>query len=418
MLSASVADLTFGGHVNHSAATMLRIALVFGSLSIAATASAQVPFVGMGDSIGESVQSADAAYATQQYSFLNLIAWRMGVAFPQPYIATNPLASISSTNGRTRISPSVAGLNLAVSGADVGSLLRDRADATSTSEINSETDLVLYPRQGSQMEVAEALKPDIVVCWIGNNDALGAVLASDHLDASQLTPIAEFTADFTEIAQRLKAINARVVFGTIPDVTRIAYLIDNDDLVRFLGNDYGLPEGSWTTLPTLLALKLGIAQPTILQDPNFILDSAEAATINARITAFNNIIRSVATTNGMAVAETAAMFDAIADNPPVIAGVPITTRFLGGLFSLDGVHPSNFGQGLAAMLFIDALNAHYGLSVPRMDGAPLGSLFLTDPFIDRDGDGRVTGRFGFGVLETISLILGISGDTNDVLPSN
>jgi hypothetical protein len=397
--------------------TRMRISVVCLYVNLLAiNAQAQVPFVGMGDSIGESVQSADASYATQHYSFLNLMAWRMGVPFPQPLIISGPLASISSVSGRTRHDLSVRGLNLAVSGADVASLLRDRADATSAAQINSETDLVLFPRQGSQMEIAEQLAPQIVACWIGNNDALGAILASDHLDASQLTPVAEFQADFTEIALRLKATGAKVVFGTIPDVTRIAYLIDNDDLVRFLGTDHGFPEGSWTTLTTLLGLKLGIVQPSILQDPNFVLTSAEAGVISTRIAAFNDIIRSVAGANGMAVAETAGVFDAVANNPPIIAGVPITTRFLGGLFSLDGVHPSNFGQGLAAMVFIDALNARYGLAIPRMEGAHLGALFVTDPFIDKDGDGRVVGRFGFGVLETISLILGLSGDSNDSLP--
>ena len=386
-------------------------------LAVDAPAQTQVAFVGMGDSIGESVQSADASFATQPYSFLNLIAWRMGAPFPLPYIVTGLFASISSVSGRSRVDPTVEGFNLAVSGADVGSLLRDRADATSPSAIDSETDLVLYPRLGSQIEVAEALRPSVVACWIGNNDALGAVLAPDRLDASQLTPIPQFEADFTEIVTRLHGIGAKAVFGTIPDVTRIAYLVDNDDLVRLLGTDPGLPEGSWTTLTTLLGLKLGLVQPSILNDPNYVLDSLEASAISARITAFNNIIRSVAAAHGMAVAETAAMFDAIAANSLNIAGVPITTSYLGGLFSLDGVHPSNFGQGLAAMVFIDALNQHYGLNIPPIDWPVLGALFVSDPFIDKDGDGRVSGRFGFGLLETISSFLGISGDTGDALPA-
>jgi len=392
------------------------VCLCVNLLAVDASAQAQVPFVGMGDSIGEGVQSADASFATQPYSFLNLIAWRMGVSFPQPYIVSGLFSSVGSVSGRTRFDPSVEGLSLAVSGADVGSHHRDRADATSVSEINSETDLVLFPRQGSQIEIAEQLRPEVVACWIGNNDALGAVLASDHLDGSQLTPIPQFEADFTEIVVRLQAIGAKAVFGTIPDVTRIAYLIDNDDLVRLLGTDYGFPEGSWTTLPTLLGLKLGFVQPSILDDPNYVLDSLEAAAISQRISDFNQIIRSVAAAHGMAVADTAALFDAVATNFLNIAGIPITTRYLGGLFSLDGVHPSNFGQGLASLIFIEALNQHYGLNIPPMDGPVLGALFLSDPFIDRDGDGRVTGRFGFGLLETIASILGISGDTGDVLP--
>jgi hypothetical protein len=397
---------------------LFTVALCLHLFALNAFAQSDVPFVGMGDSIGEGVQSADASYASQPYSFLNLIAWRMGAPFPLPYIVTGWFGSIASVDQRSRFDPSVAGYNLAVNGADVGSLLRDRADAASPGEINSETDLVLYPRRGSQMEVAEGLRPGVVACWIGSNDALSAVLATDHLDASQLTPIPQFTADFTEIVTRLSAMGTKAVFGTIPDVTRIAYLVDNDDLVRFLGTDHGLPEGSWTTLPTLFALRLGALQPSILSDPNYILDASEVAIISARIHAFNDIIRSVATSHGMAVAETSAFFDAIAASPPVIAGVPITTRFLGGLFSLDGVHPSNFGQALAAMMFIDALNARYSLAIPQLDGGTLVALFLTDPFIDKDGDGKVAGRFGFGLLETLSLIMGISGDTSDALPAS
>lgn len=386
--------------------------------TFASTSAAQetVPFVGMGDSIGEGVQSADANYATQPYSFLNLMAWRMGAPFPQPYIQTGLFASVSSLDGRARIDPGVQGRNLAVSGADVGSLLRDRADALSPGEINSETDLVLFPRLGSQMEIAEQLQPQVVACWIGNNDALGAVLAYDHLDASQLTPVDQFEADFTEIVTRLGNVGAKAVFGTIPDVTRIAYLIDRTDLIRFFGTDHGLPEGSWTTLPTLMGLLFGTVEPAILQQPNYVLDSVERAAISDRIAAFNAIIRRVATEHGMAVADTAWMFDALGANPPVIAGLTISTRYLGGLFSLDGVHPSNFGQAIAAFVFINALNAHYGLNIPQLDGDALFSLFLNDPFIDKDGDGRVAGRFGFGLLETLASLTGISGDANDAIP--
>src|SRR5688500_3770599 len=95
----------------------LSIVVVFLCLSLlAAEARAQppVPFVGMGDSIGEGVQSADANYATQPYSFLNLIAWRMGVPFPLPYIRSGWFASVSSVDQRSRFDPSVEGYNLAV----------------------------------------------------------------------------------------------------------------------------------------------------------------------------------------------------------------------------------------------------------------------------------------------------------------
>ncbi len=391
--------------------TLLIIALTSGRIGHGQAAPPLL--VGLGDSIGEAVQSADANELTQPYSYLNLLALRMGAAAPLPLIRTSLFASVGDTTNRHRVDPTVQGLNLAVSGADVTSLLQDRADATTTAEINSETDLILFPRLGSQMEVAESLHPQNVACWIGANDALGAALSFDQLDASQLTPISDFTARFQEIANRLDAMGSRVVFATIPDVGQIAYLLDRQDLIRFLGSDFGLPAGSKTTLPLMLMVKLGLIAPTELTNPQFVLDPAEQQTISDRIHAFNDVIKQTAAAHGMGVVDVHAVFQYFVDSQVNVGGVPITTRFLGGLFSLDGVHPSNIGQALVANMFIDGFNQQYGLNIPQLDGPTMYWLFLTDPFIDKDGDGRVTGRFGAGFLETISLFLGLSGDTND-----
>jgi hypothetical protein len=128
-------------------------------LSTTFAAQAQVQFVGLGDSIGEGVQSADANEFTQPFSYLNLIASRIGGSYPLPLIRTSIFGFAGDTSSRSRIDPSVAGLNLAVNGTDVFSLLNDRADAGDASQIDSETDMVLFPRIGSQMEVAERLRP-------------------------------------------------------------------------------------------------------------------------------------------------------------------------------------------------------------------------------------------------------------------
>ncbi len=148
-----------------------------------------VPFVGLGDSIGEGVQSGDASAFTQGITFLNLIAWRMGADFPLPWIKTNAFGAVGSTEGRSRYDLSARSRNLAVSGADVTSILTDAATALTPAQIDTETELVLFPETGSQIEIAERLRPETVACWIGNNDALGAVLAYDQLNATQLTPV-------------------------------------------------------------------------------------------------------------------------------------------------------------------------------------------------------------------------------------
>jgi phospholipase/lecithinase/hemolysin len=367
-------------------------------------------FLGLGDSIGEGVQSADANRLTQPFSYLNLIAMQMGAPFPLPLIQTGPQAAIFSTAGRSRVDPSVQGLNLAVSGATVNSLRLDAADAVSAADIDSETDMVLFPRVGSQLQVAETLRAHYVSCWIGSGDVLDAVTSFDHLDASQLTPSDAFAADLNDIANRLDQAGARVVFGTIPDVTRIGFLVDRQDLVRFLGSDFGLPPTSRTTIVAMFLVKLGLLPPATLTNPAYVLDAGEIQTISNHVAVLNSTIVSIAALHGFGVADIGALFDAFQTTPPVFLGVPLTARYLGGLLSLDGVHPSNIGHALIANAFIATFNQQFHRKIPVLDAATLRQIFLTDPFVDKNGDGRVAGRPGAGLLETLGPSLGISGD--------
>lgn len=390
-----------------------------GSFTVTVTPPAPPPgplLVGLGDSFVQGVQSGDANEATQPYSFLNLMAWRMGAGLPLPLVRSSWYGAAGSTNGRARVDPAVRSLNLAVSGADVNAVLTDAATALDPSQIDTETELVLYPEVGTQLAVAERLHPQYVVCWVGNNDVLDSVLAFDRLDATQLTPVADFTVRFTQLVERLDAIGAKAAFGTIPDITALGFLLNRQDLVRLLGTDYGMPDGSLTAVPTMALLGLGLANGSILSDPSFVLDPSEQQIIRAHVAELNQVIRSTVLAHGMALVDTALVFDYLAANGLNFFGVPLNTRFLGGLLSLDGVHPSNFTHGLAAFFFIDALNQHYGAGIPQIDAEALFWLHQTDPFIDKDGDGRVTGRVGLGLLETLFALMGVSGDPDDTSP--
>lgn len=370
-------------------------------------------FIAMGDSIGEGVQTADASIWSQPWAFPNLMAVQMGRPFPLPLIWTWNFGQVGSTLLRFRIDPNVRALNLAVSGADVNSLLYDRADGIT----DTETDLVLMPRRGSQMEIAESLRPTYVACWIGSNDALATVTAYDHMDASQLTPLADFDRDFRAIATRLKATGAKVVFATVPHVTDIAFVLTGDEVRALLGTDYGLAVGSRTSIVTVLLVGLGLASPTVMQDPNYVLTPDEAAAIATRVDQFNAIIKQVAAANGFGVADMQGRFRQLSLTPLNFYGVPITTRFLGGLFSLDGVHPSNLAHALISNEFNAAFNSTYGTAFPPFNSAALDWFFVGDPFIDKDRDGKVAGRPGAGLLELFMWALGISGDSNDALPA-
>ena len=381
-------------------------------------AFAEVPMLlGLGDSIGEGVQSVDANIRTQHFSYLNLIACKMGAEFPLPLISGNPFSVVGSTRLRSRLNPSIKTFNLAVSGADVDSILNERSDALNVDDIDSEIDLVLFPRIGSQIGIAESVGGSIIICWVGNNDALSSIVSFDELDGSQVTEITEFEDNFTEIAERLVRAGEKVVFANIGDVTNTGFLLNQHDLNRFLGNDFGLEKGSFTSAAVMLLVKHGLADETIFSDPNFILDADEIAMIQERIDAFNQIINRVATRVKMPVVDINKLLDDLSTNGRELMGVQISTCYLGGVFSLDGVHPSSITHAFLANAFIETINSHFNSTIPLISDKELERIFINDPHVDKDGDGLVKGRLGAGLLETIAPLFGISGDNNDFAPN-
>jgi phospholipase/lecithinase/hemolysin len=374
------------------------------------TAAAPPRIIVMGDSIGEGVQAADANWRTQVNTYIARVANQMGITLSQPLIETSPRAIIFSVEGRQRIFPNVSADNMSVSGADTTSANEEAADA----QISTETDLVLFPRIGTQLANAVANPTRFMFYWLGNNDVLGAVLAFDQLDASQVTPIAQVDASVEHAFATLQAAGKKWICATIPDVQRIGFLFDRDALIRFAGTDYGLPAGSKTSIVAALLLRMGLEDPSLLQDPNWVLDAQEIAKLQQDVINLNNVIKAKAAKYNVPVVDIYAEFERLSANPPVYGGVPLYAYFNGGLLSLDAVHPSNIAHALIANQFIRVMNASLGSSIPEITDAELNGITLNDPHVDLDGDGVVRGRPFAGLLETLGPRLGISGDDEAV----
>jgi hypothetical protein len=340
----------------------------------------------------------------------------MGVDLVIPYIETTPIGVVGDTAYRSRIDPDAVGNNVAISGAGVGSLVRERAGATNPDEIADETDLVMYPRIQSQLEYVESVAPKVVFCWIGSNDALGAVLDFNRLDASQLTSVQAFEKDYIELTDRLGALadehGTKVVFANIPDVTRIGFLLDRARVEAFLGYPVDLPDGHYTSLVAVILMSLA-GNSELLQDPAFVLDDEEVAIISDRIKEFNRIIGEEAQRIDMPVVNVDSWFASLSDDPPTFFGVALAPELLRGVFSLDTVHPSNIAHALLANEIIKVMNSTFGTAVPPIDQKILSLIFLLDPSIDKDFDGRARGRLGVGLLESLAFLVGITGDFND-----
>ena len=209
----------------------------------------------------------------------------------------------------------------------------------------------------SQVEWAEALDPSIVFVWLGSNDALVAALFAD---ARLVTPPDAFAAAYAEVMERMAATGAQLVVANVPDVTVIPYLTSTEelgfpaDLLTLLGlgaGDFVIPDA----FPMIERILAGGMQPPL--PGSVILDATEVAAVKTVTASYNAVIAQQASAHGAVHVDVHRLLAELDANGIVIDGQPLCTSFLGGLFSLDGVHPTNTGYALVANQFIRALYA-------------------------------------------------------------
>lgn len=261
------------------------------------------------------------------------------------------------------------------------------------------------PFQGkSAVDQANLLNPDLVALWAGNNDVLGSLLSAVAIEGVTLTPVAAFEAKYTEVLTGLKANGRTLVTFTIPDVTSIPFsttippvvvnpatrqpVLVGGQPVPLLGSRPNgactsapcpVPAGTLVTLGASSLLGQGIGIPaalggkglplpdgsfdpaTLTLSPGVLLYPDEVALIRQRTTDFNAKIVSISDSNGAIVININGLLSQIKANGYVIGGITLTADFLtGGIFSADGVHPSQIGYAIIADEFIKALNAAKG----------------------------------------------------------
>ncbi|MNR18968.1 hypothetical protein D3C85_1357300 [compost metagenome] len=83
--------------------------------------------------------------------------------------------------------------------------------------------------------------------------------------------------------------------------------------------------------------------------------------------AYNNTIKSVAASKGLAVVDAYALLKEYGAGKDV-NGVRVSAAFItGNIFSLDGIHLTPMGYSIVANEFIKSINAKYGSSIPIVD---------------------------------------------------
>lgn len=360
-------------------------------------------FVALGDSLGAGFVSGGLVRGAQEDSVPALIARQAtGTTIKQPLVAEPGLPALLQLTSLAPLRivqlPGVGERigtppfqNLSVPGYRVGDAIRDRdrgpADLAT---------YILYNPAGptTQLEHALAQMPTFALVWLGNNDVLAAATSGIVIDGVTLTPVSQFEADYTTIVGALKGAGADLALATLPDVTSIPYvttvrpiLVDpaanqpvlgpGGNTIPLIGPDGPLGPNDRVLLPATAKLAMGIGIPTFaggtgipLGDAD-VLSGAEVNTIQNRVNAFNAIIRETANQTGSALADINALLREVASDGYDVGGITFTESYVtGGTFSLDGVHPTPLGYGVAANVFLEAINETYDADIPLVDLYP------------------------------------------------
>jgi phospholipase/lecithinase/hemolysin len=368
----------------------LFIALVVLALPAQAQKQANLErLIVVGDSLSAGFQSGSLLDSQQVHGYANLIAQQGQAKLPLPLISfpgvpnvlelisPGPPPIIASAPGSPGIreNPQVQVLDLAVPGANVHDALFTRPPDPK----NPLTDLILGlpgllalpPISRSQVEWAEALWPTTIVLWIGNNDALGAVLAANP---ALLTPVSQFQLDYAALIDRLAATGATLVVANIPNVTVIPFLTSAEKVAEevglplsVIGPILGIGPGDFVTpgaFPLIEEILMGqMAGPL---PSSVVLSAAQIAQIEGAVNSYNAIIAGEAQSHGAALVDIHGLLDLIHVRGAVENGQRLTTDFLGGIFSLDGVHPTNTGYAIVANEFIKTLNQTFAGGIPPL----------------------------------------------------
>ncbi len=136
---------------------------------------------------------------------------------------------------------------------------------------------------------------------------------------------------------------------------------------RDIAEDFGVPVGYVIPAGIDTTMPFGLHYLNPWPDA-LILDPDEIQTAATHIGGYNSHIRDVAISKGFHLVDVNTVFNDIAANGLSLAGQEFSADYIsGGLFSLDGVHPSDIGHGVIANEFIAVINSAKNASIPLVD---------------------------------------------------
>ena len=238
--------------------------------------------------------------------------------------------------------------------------------------------------------------------WLGNNDVLGyatnGAVNDNPAGTTVLTSEATFRAVYTQFITKLTSKGQKGVVATIPDVTSIPYFttVTRKALLDAASAAAGVPipalyiatktkprvatdndlfvlpfsslAGSLFGKTNALGAPYGFHEANPIED-KYVLDTDEVANIKAHVVKLNNIIKEIANSKNLAIADVNSLLSKLKTGL-VYNGIGVSSAFItGNAFSLDGIHLTPMGNAIMGNLIIDAINAKYGTKLEKIDAS-------------------------------------------------
>jgi len=382
-------------------------------------------YAAIGTSIGAGIQSGGINDSTQRESYAYQLALAMGLTpgvnweypsfntpgCPAPYTNILTGARVGGASATACALRNPGSASPLMNNVSIPSI-RAKQVITITDLTFANTDTLKLAQfitgSLSPLEMVGRLRPTFVTLEIGANDVLGAATRGN---AALLTPLADFQASFTTIADSLDNMDASVAVLNVPNVANIPHF--SAGVVFFClktGSPgcpvpatlpYSLPSftvsascaptaaggvgdqmlvafTATATITSVLAaggaatLDCGAATATVNTGAGFVptgavLSAATVTAIATRVGEINAYIQAQATTRGWAFVNVNGLLDSVRlaspTNVPAFPGFTTPATLFGPFISLDGIHPNRAAHRLVARRAATVINASYGTSI-------------------------------------------------------
>ena len=376
----------------------------------------------VGDSLAAGVENDSLVVFQQVRGFANVIAHQAGAPLVLPLVpypgAPKNLELISPAFPPViqpvpgvllfpRLNPfqRVTDLGVPLQTVDEALNLKPNANLTSGDATQLATNLVLgFPCPvlfpwcpgRTQVEQAVDLSPTVLIVELGSNDVLSGFNSGQlaSLTPQQMeTLLTNFNASYESLMNALGGTHATLIVANIPDVIETAYFIPVSKLaeeegveVDLLAEDLEIGASDFVTIsaiPTVEAI-LTNSQPGPLSSAcpasaaPCVVTAAQAALVREVTTGLNAVVAAQALAHGAGLVDLFSLVDDIYANGYQVGNVKLTADFLGGLYSLDGLHPTNTGYGILANAFIQEINTSFGT---RIEPANIEEIAACDPLV-------------------------------------